>query len=293
MTQKYFLFAICFLGFAHLGALARSSSAATFDQNYIVTGGTDSHVRKLNRGRTVQLVLDQASASGFASRNKYLFGHIGMKIKLVPNDSAGTVTAFYTSSESTNHDELDFEFLGNSSGQPYILQTNVFANGIGEREQRIYLWFDPTADFHEYSVIWNKQQIIFQVDNVPIRVFKNNEALGLPFLSSQPMRIFSSLWNGDSWATQGGLQKLNWTHSPFIATYQSFNIDACQWRSNVSNSACAAWMSKRWWNQGAFETLDSTKQSQLTWVQQNYMIYDYCTDRKRFSTAPLECTLKS
>jgi beta-glucanase (GH16 family) len=55
---------------------------------------------------------------------------------------------------------MDFEFLGNKAGEPYILQTNVFAKGKGSREQRINLWFDPTADFHTYSLLWNKNIIV-------------------------------------------------------------------------------------------------------------------------------------
>ena len=61
-------------------------------------------------------------------------------------------------SDGTDQDEVDFEFLGNETGQPYILQTNVFWSGTNGREQRIYLWFDPSQAYHTYSIIWNPNQ---------------------------------------------------------------------------------------------------------------------------------------
>ncbi|GLJ20783.1 hypothetical protein SUGI_0378720 [Cryptomeria japonica] len=135
---------------------------STFNDSFDVSWGND-HVKLFNNEQTVELSLDKASGSGFTSKNNYLFGSFNMKIKLIAGNSAGTVTAYYMSSDSSSHDEFDFEFLGNLPGKGYHLQTNIFVNGVGNREQRIRLWFDPSIDFHNYSILWNQKQIVYVI----------------------------------------------------------------------------------------------------------------------------------
>ncbi|XP_022729281.1 xyloglucan endotransglucosylase/hydrolase protein 22-like [Durio zibethinus] len=269
----------------------RAVSASNFNQDFDITWG-DGRGKIVNNGEVLTLSLDKASGSGFQSKNEYLFGKIDMQLKLVPGNSAGTVTAYYLSSKGSTWDEIDFEFLGNLSGDPYILHTNVFSQGKGNKEQQFYLWFDPTADFHTYSILWNPQRIIFSVDGTPIREFKNMESIGVPFPKNQPMRIYSSLWNADDWATRGGLVKTDWTQAPFTASYRNFNANACVWSNGdsscKSNTPSSASTNNAWFSQ----EMDSTNQQRLQWVQKNYMIYNYCTDAKRFPQGlPQECNM--
>ncbi|GLJ57652.1 hypothetical protein SUGI_1357800 [Cryptomeria japonica] len=172
----------------------------------------------------VELTLDRSSGSGFQSKKEYLFENIDMQIKLVPGNSAGTITTYYLSSQGNNHDEIHFEFLGNLSGDPYVMHTNVYSQGQGNREQQFNLWFDHTADFHTYSLLWNPQQIIiFSVDGTPVRVFENNKKLGVAYPKNQAMRIYSSSWYTDDWATRGGAMKTDWRKAPFDASFHNFN----------------------------------------------------------------------
>lgn len=70
-----------------------AASAGNFYQDFDVTWG-DGRAKILNNGDLLTLSLDKASGSGFQSKNEYLFGKIDMQLKLVPGNSAGTVTAY-------------------------------------------------------------------------------------------------------------------------------------------------------------------------------------------------------
>lgn len=126
----------------------------------------------------------------------------------------------------------------------------------------------------------------FFVDDVPIRVFKNSKDLGVRYPFNQPMKLYSSLWNADDWATRGGLEKTDWSKAPFIASYKGFHIDGCE--ASVNAKFCET-QGKRWWDQREFQDLDAAQYRRLRWVRQKYTIYNYCTDRVRFPAAAPEC----
>ena len=102
------------------------------------------------------------------------------------------------------------------------------------------------------------------------------------------MKLYSSIWDADNWATRGGLVKIDWTQAPFTASYRNFNDNngcVSYWgtiTSCTTNSNNNGWL---------LQTLDYSDQGKLKWVQDNYMIYNYCKDSSRFAQGgfPPEC----
>ncbi|XP_018490351.1 xyloglucan endotransglucosylase/hydrolase protein 2-like [Raphanus sativus] len=257
-----------------------------FDENYNVTWG---NVLKLNQGKEVQLFMDKTEGSAFESKHKFGSGFFQMRIKLPLKDSAGVVTAFYLTSKGDTHDELDFEFLGNREGKQILIQTNVFTNGQGNREQKFVLWFDPSTDFHTYGILWNPYQIVFYVDKTPIRIFKNNRRYGVGY-PSKPMTLVCSLWNGEGWATDGGKAKINWSYAPFKANFQTFSDSGCHADGQKINAkVCGS--TTYWWNTVQYSRLSANETTAFKNVRAKYVTYDYCSDRPRYPVPPTECRL--
>ncbi|KAL6890265.1 hypothetical protein ACP4OV_009028 [Aristida adscensionis] len=259
-----------------------SSSSSWLHEQFTTTAGKVRAHRDSSGRQVASLFLDRRSGASISSRHKYLFGVFSVQIRLVPGNSAGTVTSFYlTSGEGDDHDEIDVEFMGNSSGAPVVLNTNVWAHGDGRKEHQFDLWFDPGADFHTYAVVWNPRNIIFLVDGVAVRAFRR--LAGLPYPAAKPMRVHATLWDGSYWATLQGNVTVDWARAPFVVSYRAYSADAC------ADAGCGGGGGGegRWWME---KEPDETDRVTMAWARRNLLRYDYCADGWRFPKGfPGEC----
>ncbi|CAN1228413.1 Xyloglucan endotransglucosylase/hydrolase 2 [Linum grandiflorum] len=234
--------------------LMQQTEAGNFNEDVDITwGGERAQIK--DGGNLISLSLDRDSGSGFQSKSDYMFARIDLQLKLVPRDAAGVVTAYYVR-VGPIHDEIDFEFLGNVSGQPYTLHTNVYTHGQGNREQ-------------------------FLVDHTPIRVFRNLRKYGVPYPRKQPMKLYCSIWDADNWATRGGLVKTDWSMAPFSSDFRNFQATPY---TNFAHNGRGKF------REAGDPDIDPYARKRLRWVEKYFMVYNYCTDFNRFQgRLPPEC----
>ncbi|RLN05402.1 hypothetical protein C2845_PM13G07290 [Panicum miliaceum] len=222
-----------------------------------------------------------------ASKDTYLYGRFDIDIMLVANNSAGTVATFCLMPDGevpwAYHDEIDLEFLGNATGEPYTLHTNIFVNDAGGREQQFQLWFDP---HHRLPHLLHRVEPQAHHNPGGRHAYPRVQEPRVPrraFPTWQRMRLQGTLWNADEWATQGGRVKTDWTQAPFYAYYRNLRVTPCAPSPGVAwcgdEPPESAWFERR---------LDKAA---LKEAQEKHMIYDYCVDEKRFKDKgfPEEC----
>ncbi|KAG9142245.1 hypothetical protein Leryth_007678 [Lithospermum erythrorhizon] len=280
---------VCFVVVLVSGS-SRNLPILSFDEGYTHLFG-DNNLMVLKDGKTAHLSLDERTGSGFVSQDLYLHGFFSASIKLPADYTAGVVVAFYMSNSEIfekNHDEIDFEFLGNIRGKNWRIQTNVYGNGstnVG-REERYGLWFDPSEDYHQYSILWTENHIIFYVDDVPIREIKRTEAMGGDF-PSKPMSLYATIWDGSDWATNGGRYRVNYKYAPYIAEFSDFVLHGCAVDPIEQSPSC---------DYGAAldsipTGISSPERVKMEKYRKKLMQYSYCYDRTRYKVPLTECVL--
>lgn len=110
----------------------------------------------------------------------------------------------------------------------------------------------------------------FFVDDIPVRVFKNETNKGVKY-PTKAMHIEGTIWYGD-WAGE-----VDWKLSPFIVHYKDFNnITACSASQFPGAGQCYSSSSGFFWNLPPFLELNNQQKHNLEMVQKSWLVYDYC-----------------
>ncbi|KAL3501204.1 hypothetical protein ACH5RR_035653 [Cinchona calisaya] len=273
-------------------------SRISVNQGYnVFYGGSNIHLT--NNGTSVDLILDKSSGSGLVSKNKFYYGFFNAAMKLPAGFTSGIVIAFYLSNTDLfphNHDEIDFELLGHEKRRDWILQTNLYGNGSVStgREEKFYLWFDPTQDFHDYSILWNSHHLVFLVDNIPVREVIHNAAISSVY-PAKAMSAYVTMWDGSQWATHGGKYPVNYNYAPFVASLRGIEMEGCIVQTKDSATACSKGSVSSLTDPvdgQEFAKLSQEQTTGLEWARGKHMFYSYCQDNSRYKVLPPECTAK-
>ncbi|KAK6915602.1 hypothetical protein RJ641_020719 [Dillenia turbinata] len=76
---------------------------------------------------------------------------------------------------------------------------------------------------------------------------------------------------GDHWATRGGLEKIDCSKAPFVASYTSFHVDGCDALTPLKDPDLQyTWQS---WDQRAFLDLHGPQYGRLQWLRNKFTIF--------------------
>lgn len=102
----------------------------------------------------------------------------------------GIISSFFLQSDDL--DEIDLEWVGGDGTQ---FQSNYFSKGNVTTYDRgeFHTVSDPQDTYHNYTIDWTKEQLVWYLDGQVVRVLPNTTNEGYP---QTPMYIMMGIWAG-------------------------------------------------------------------------------------------------
>lgn len=142
------------------------------------------------------------------------------------------------------------------------------------------LWFECLCLIHS-----------FYIDEVPIREVVRSEAMGGDY-PSKPMSLYTTIWDGSSWATSGGRYKVDYKYAPFVSEFKDLVIQGCAvdpiQQIPTSSSNCHQPSTAE---DEDYAVVTPERRLAMRKFRQKYMTYSYCYDVLRYPVPQPECVL--
>ena len=126
-------------------------------------------------------------------QTKERFGYGTYEARLRAVGRSGYNSAFFSyigPTDNVPHDEIDFEVLGRDAAR---VQLNRYVDGKGRHEEMVPVPGGADAAFHDYAYVWEPGRLRWYVDGELVA-----EASDAATVPRQPMKIFASLWAGET-----------------------------------------------------------------------------------------------
>lgn len=185
-----------------------------------------NHVELTEGSATIRL--DRACGGKFHTRARYSSGVFSIRMR-APSSASGVSNSFYISSNDGSPDVISFDFVGN---EPQRVLTAYAVNGNHDQKLKTFqMDFDTTLEFHEYTIKWDEESIVWMVDDIVLRTLRASRVKEYP---SKPGHVYGYSWDASAVADGAMAGKVNWYNAPYFMSFANFQVAsplrARQWR---------------------------------------------------------------
>ncbi|KAJ1668458.1 putative glycosidase CRH2 [Coemansia sp. RSA 1813] len=161
-----------------------------------------------NGNLVLKMTYDSSQKKGFGTTventHTIQYGKVTARIKTA-SIATGVVSAFIIRSDVVG-DEIDFEWVGKDPNQ---VQTNFFYHDelVYTNSKKHDVGGDSSADYHDYTIVWDADSIVWMLDNKAIRTLNRKDTYDsgskeYKFPSARS-RVGLSIWDGGNSGAKG------------------------------------------------------------------------------------------